>query len=446
MSVSGGRTRGERGARRGAARRTAVVALPLLLSALTLTACGSGADGAGSSADGKIEGDISFQTWNLRANYKDYFEGLAAEFEKQNPGVHVKWLDQPAENYADKLSADAAGGTLPDVVNVSPDLSYPLAKAGMIMSLDKEPAAAKFKADYTPEAWKGNELPGLEGSYAFPWYLNTGPLFYNKTLFQRAGLDPNKPPKTYDELFTAANAIAVKSGGKTATLAGTPSIEDFGRYGVPLMNADATKFTYNDAKGTELLGKYLELFKNGGLDPQALTSGPDAVGQKFLQQKVAMNPGSAHDLGTFKQNAPELYENLGITDAPNNTGHPNMYVMGMAVNSHSKHKAAAIAFAHFITDKQNQESFAHKVAIFPSTAGSLEQPYWTKDDGTDEGRVRVASARLLKGAVNYTPVVMTDEMKTILKNEVAKALQGKKSPQQALDDAVAQSDKLLRQS
>ncbi|WKK24728.1 extracellular solute-binding protein [Streptomyces olivoreticuli] len=427
-------------------RRAAAAAVPLLASALSLTACGSGGGSDGGAADGKAEGNITFQTWNLRSNFKDYFEGLVGEFEKQNPGVKVKWLDQPADNYAEKLSADAGGGTLPDVVNVSPDLSYPLAKAGILLNLDREKAAAKFKDEYTPEAWQGNALPGLDGSYAFPWYLNTGPLFYNKALFRQAGLDPEKPPKSYDELFATADALAKRSGGRTATLAGTPSIEDFGRYGVRLMNADATKFTYNEPKGVELLTKYKELYAHGGLDSQALTNTADQSGQKFLEQKVAINPGSAHDLDTFKKNAPGLYKELGITDAPNNTGKPNMYVMGLAVNKQSKHKAAAVAFAHFVTDRKNQEDFAHKVAVFPSTKGSLDDPYWTKDDGTDEGRVRVASAKMLKGAVNYTPVVLSEEMKVVLKNEVAKALQGKKSPQQALDDAVAQSDKLLKQS
>jgi multiple sugar transport system substrate-binding protein len=158
-----------------------IAVVPLVLSAVTLTACGSGGgSSAGSSAGGKIEGDITFQTWNLKANFKDYFQGVVADFEKQNPGVKVKWVDQPAENYATKLSADAAGGTLPDVVNVTPDLSYPLAKAGVLVNLDKEPAAAKYKGDYTPEAWQGNELPGMSGSYSFPWYLNTGPLFFDR--------------------------------------------------------------------------------------------------------------------------------------------------------------------------------------------------------------------------------------------------------------------------
>ncbi|MEU7413508.1 sugar ABC transporter substrate-binding protein [Streptomyces sp. NPDC042638] len=418
----------------------AVVALVLPLSA-----CGSGGDGGGTTdASGKVEGDITFQTWNLRANFKSYFEGLIADFEAKYPGTHVKWVDQPAEGYADKLSAEAGGGTLPDVVNVSPDLVAPLAQAGLALDLDK--AAASYRSEYLPGAWAGHRVPGMSGTYAFPWYLNTGPLFYNKALFEKAGLDPDRPPRTYDELFADARRMAEKTGGKVATLANVPTIEDFGRYGVPLMNAQGTAFAFNDAKGVELLTRYKQLYDAKALDPQALTATGESAGKKFLTGAVAMNPGSALDLGNFRKNAPSLYENIGITDQITSTGHVNMYVMGVMVNSRTRHTPAAVAFAHFVTDARNQMSFAKKVAIFPSTAGSLDDPYFTKEDGTDETRVRIAAAKSLKNAVNYTPVLFSEQMKTALRNEVAKALQGKESPGEALDNAVKAADRLLQQS
>ncbi|MFF9817191.1 ABC transporter substrate-binding protein [Streptomyces sp. NPDC014006] len=419
-----------------AAAAAAVVLLPL-------SACGSGGDDGSDDASGKVQGDITFQTWNLKANFKDYFEGVVAEFEKKYPGTHVKWIDQPAEGYADKISADAGGGTLPDVVNVSPDLVAPLAKAGLALDLDK--AAGQYKKEYLDGAWASHQVPGLGGTYAFPWYLNTGPLFYNKSLFTKAGLDGNKPPKTYAELFTDALQMADRTDGKVATLANVPTVEDFGRYGVELMNKEGTAFTFNDAKGVELLTKYKELYDAKALDPQALTATPESSGKKFLTGAVAMNPGSALDLDNFKKNAPNLYKNIGITDQITSTGHVNMYVMGVMVNAQTRKKPAAIAFAHFVTDAAHQMSFAKKVAIFPSTAGSLDDPFFTRQDGTDVTRVRVAAAQSLKSAVNYTPVLFSEQMKTALRNEVAKALQGRQSPQDALDNAVKQCDTLLKQ-
>lgn len=127
-------------------RRGAVVGVALVTSVMALTACGGPGNSAGSDAvTGKVEGQVTFQTWNLKAHFKDYFEGVIADFEKKYPDAHVKWIDQPAEGYPDKLSADAAGGTLPDVVNVSPDLAYPLAKAGLALDLDK--AAGRYRGE-----------------------------------------------------------------------------------------------------------------------------------------------------------------------------------------------------------------------------------------------------------------------------------------------------------
>ncbi|MBN0042900.1 sugar ABC transporter substrate-binding protein [Streptomyces actuosus] len=422
-------------------RRTFAAAAAVVL--LPLSACGSGGGDASAGASGRIEGDITFQTWNLRANFKPYFEGLVADFEKKYPGTHVKWIDQPAEGYADKISADAAGGTLPDVVNVSPDLVAPLAGAGLALDLDK--AASRYRGEYLEGAWDAHRIPGMSGTYAFPWYLNTGPLFYNKSLFTEAGLDPEQPPRTYGELFTDALRMADRSGGKVATLANVPTIEDFGRYGVPLMDDKGTAFTFDDGKGVELLAKYKELYDARALDPQALTATPESSGRKFLTGAVAMNPGSALDLGNFKKQAPDLYRNIGITDQITSTGHVNMYVMGVMVNARTARKPAAVAFAHYVTDAAHQMAFARQVAIFPSTAGSLDDPYFTKEDGTDETRVRVAAAKSLKTAVNYTPVLFSEQMKTALRNEVAKALQGKESPQEALDNAVRECNTLLRQ-
>ncbi|MEU1145129.1 extracellular solute-binding protein [Streptomyces sp. NPDC005863] len=424
--------------------RRAVAAGAVLAVLLPLSACGGDDDGGSQDASGKIEGKITFQTWNLKANFKSYFEGLVAEFEKKYPGTDVRWVDQPGEGYADKISADAAADTLPDVVNVSPDLVAPLAKAGLALDLGK--VAGKYEKEYLPGAWKSHQIPGTDGTYAFPWYLNTGPLFYNKRLFKDAGLDADKPPKTYDQLFDDALRLAKKSDGKVATLANVPTIEDFGRYGVPLMNKEGTGFTFNDAKGIELLTEYKKLYDAKALEGQALTATPESTGKKFLTEAVAMNPGSALDLEKFKKEAPKLYKNIGITPQISSTGKDNMYVMGVMVNARTKQTPAAVAFAHFVTDARHQMEFAKKVAIFPSTQGSLDDPYFTEQDGKEETRVRVAAAKSIKTAVNYTPVLFSEQMKVELRNAVAKALQGKESPKEALDNAVKNCDRLLSQS
>jgi multiple sugar transport system substrate-binding protein len=415
-------------------------------TALGVTGCGLGGapDTSGDTSGpitGDVTGEIKFQTWALKPKYTDYINGMITAFQKQHAGAKITWIDQPADGYLQKVTADAAGGNLPDVVNVPPDLSYPLAKKKLLVNIDT--AVPDAKKDYLGNSWSAYELPGQSGSYGFPWYLNTGPTFYNKALFRQVGLDPEHPPTNYSELETDALVMAQRSNKQIAMLGLTPVIADFGLYGVTVMNGDGTKFTFNEAKGVEFVEMYKRLYDAGALIPEALSATYTGAGTKFMNQQIAWAPGSAYDLQNFKTNAPSLYANVGITKTITNTGKAVMYVQGLSVAASSKNKPTALAFARFVTNAENQMAFAKLTAIFPSTTGSLSDKYFADDGGTDEGRVRVAAAKQLATAVNYTPVQWSDQMTTQLQQKLADAMQGKTSAKQALDDTVAQCNKLL---
>lgn len=408
------------------------------LAAVPVAGCGlSGQSSTNTATNGQVTGEITFQTWSLKPKYTDYVNGVIDAFQKQHQGTTVKWVDQPADGYLAKVMADASAGSLPDVINVPPDLSFPLAKAGQLVNLDESLKDAK--PEYLDNAWQAFEIPGKGGCYGFPWYLNTGPIFYNKALFTQAGLDPNKPPTNFKELETQALELAEK---KIAILGQTPSIADFGLYGVKLFDTD--KFTFNEAKGVEFVESYKRMYDAGALIPEALTQNYTGAGAKFMAQQTALNPGSAYDLGKFKTDAPSLYANIGISTPITNTGSANMFLHGMSVPKSSKNQATALAFGRFATNAENQVKFAKLASIFPSTSKGGDDPYFTTEDGTDEARVRVAAAKQLKTAVNYTPVQFSDQMREALLQQLADAMLGKKSPKQALDDAVAECNRLLK--
>ncbi|NGY61089.1 sugar ABC transporter substrate-binding protein [Lentzea sp. NEAU-D13] len=408
------------------------------LAAVPVAGCGlSSNTTSNSSASGQVTGEITFQTWSLKPKYTDYVNGVVDAFQKQHQGTTVKWVDQPADGYLAKVMADASAGSLPDVINVPPDLSFPLAKAGQLVDLDQELKDAK--PEYLENAWQAFEIPGKGGCYGFPWYLNTGPVFYNKALFQQAGLDPNKPPANFKELEQQALQLAQK---KVAMLGQTPTIADFGLYGVKLFDND--KFTFNEAKGVEFVESYKRMYDAGALIPEALTQNYTGSGAKFMAQQTALSPGSAYDLGKFKTDAPSLYANIGITKPITNTGSANMFLHGVSVPKSSKNQATALAFGRFLTNAENQVKFAKLASIFPSTSKGGDDPYFTTEDGSDEARVRVAAAKQLKTAVNYTPVQFSDQMREALLQQLADAMLGKKSPKQALDDAVNECNRLLK--
>ncbi|MDN5899134.1 MAG: extracellular solute-binding protein [Brachybacterium sp.] len=409
-------------------------------AALTLTGCGVATDGAGGdsgagagASDGEVNGDITFQTWNLKGGFEEYFTQLISDFEEKYPEANVEWRDLPAEGYVDKLSADAAAGNLSDVVDMSPPAAYTLATAGMLVNLAE--AVPEAEADYLPEAWEGMTFPRLEeGTYGFPWYLNTGPYFFNTELFEKCGLDPANLPTTYDELFDQGDVMAENCDDVTM-IGHLPTIETLGEYGVQLMDEDAAEFTFNGPKAVELIRRFADLYEAGGFTDESLNNLLTGEVDAFKAGQVASMPGSAYTLTELKTTAKDVYESVEISPAIANTA-PSMAIHTLVVNESSKNQATALAFAHFATNPANQMAFAKEASIFPSASGLLDDPYFTEEDSTDESRVRVETAKQVAEAKVWAPPMFPEASKTFLHDQVAQAVMGKKDPQDALDDAV----------
>ncbi|WP_327583732.1 extracellular solute-binding protein [Nonomuraea sp. NBC_00507] len=412
----------------------------LALGSLLLSGCGG--DTTPQSSGGSLSGTIKFQTWNLKnEKFTSYFTELIAAFEKANPGTKITWVDQPAEGYQDKLSADAAAGALPDVVDMGPEAAYTLAQAGVLLDVAK--ADPQAKGLYLDKAWQAMTFSGLGGgTYGYPWYLNTGPSFFNKALFEKCGLDPGKLPATYDELFNQAETMA-KNCSDVSMIVRMPAIENFGEYGVPLMDAAGKKFTYNDAKGTEFVERFRKLYASRGLTPESLNNLQTKEVEEFKAGRLAYLSGSSYTLNDLKDTAPDIYKDLGIGPRIS-TAAPNMYIESLVVNAAGENQPLAMAFAKYVTNAANQLAFGKKADVFPSTAGSMDDAYFTKDDGDPATKVRLASAAQVKKAVVWWPPAFSGSADAeTLREQIAQALLGKKTVQQALDESVKYSNERL---
>lgn len=105
------------------------------------------------------------------------------------------------------IKAQASGSGFPDLVNIDiPFYSY-LSSKNILAPLDS--MIAKSTAIKMSNYYQGPKESVLYNgkTYGIPFTTNTLVLFYNKTLFKKAGLDPNKPPKTWDELYAYAKKL-----------------------------------------------------------------------------------------------------------------------------------------------------------------------------------------------------------------------------------------------
>jgi multiple sugar transport system substrate-binding protein len=427
-------------------RRLAPVAA-LAVAALTLAGCGLGTSEESSSgaqptvdANAKVTGEVSFQTWALKPKFTSYVEGVIKAFEAKYPGTKVTWLDQPGDGYDKKVLSQASAGQLPDVTNLPPEFALPLAKQSLL--LDVAAADPAVKTDYVEGGVTAYQYQGVEGTFGYPWYLNTDIDYWNSTKFAAAGLDAKNPPKTFDELLAAAKVVHDKSGGKEYLMSRLPGIEDFTNAGVKILSDDGKKFTFNTPEAVALLDKYRDAYKNGYLPRDILTQEYLGNSKLFTQGKVAWTTGGGNAIVDFQKDNPSLKGKVVPSPALDT---PPLYVQGLSVSAKSKNQAAAIALAKFVTNVENQAAFAKIVNIFPSTKASANDPYFSKSDGTPESDAKVLAFESLAKAKSLKPAVISGATDDFIKQQISLAIAGKVSSQKALDAAVAKADQLVAQ-
>ncbi|WP_329123594.1 ABC transporter substrate-binding protein [Streptomyces sp. NBC_01353] len=419
--------------------RAAVAAV----AAATLAGCGlgdpNGSDDTGAAAGGEVKGKVSLQTWALKPKFTAYMEGVIDAFEKKNPGVEVEWLDQPGEGYSEKVLSQAAGGTLPDVVNLPPDFALPLVKQSMLLDVAK--ADPKLDTDYVKGGTDAYRFAGHDGTYGYPWYLNTDVNYWNSTLLTRYGLDPKKPPASLDELITAARTVKQKSNGSVYLMSRKPGLMDFANAGVKLMSDDGTRFTFNTPEAAAVLDTYRAAFKEGLLPKDVLTETYAGNTKLFSSGTAAWTTAGGNYITSLATDNPSLAPKVVSSPA---IGTPPLYVQGLSVSKGTKNRATALALARWVTNAENQAAFAHLTSIFPSTKASASDPFFSKSDGTNAGDAKVTAFTSLAQATMLEPVQANDAVKTVINQQIALALSGQAGSKEALDTAVARADQLLK--
>ncbi|MEU9147689.1 sugar ABC transporter substrate-binding protein [Streptomyces sp. NPDC048349] len=430
--------------------RTAVAALVAGVL-LSTGACGlSGGSGVEEAEKtGRVAGEITFRTLQLKPAFTAYVQGVIDGFEARYPDVKVRWEDVPGDGYNEKLVADAQAGALPDVVNLSTDSFQLLGDRGMLADVAKlDGALAK---DYVPGAWEQFKLPGKgDGVYAYPWYVTPEILTYNEDLFEKAGLDPAAPPASVEQFFDYAERIAATSGGRYAAFMADPKGRlpgDWQKMGVPVLDAKGERFTFDTDRAVAWVERMKDLYAKGAMPRESLLKSDD-INQLYGGEKLVFGPGSPGFVKDIKRNAPQVYAKTRVAGAVTGTlGHIGIYAQSLGIRKDTEHLDAAAAFAKWVTNGPNQVEFSKKATIYPSNAQGLADPYFAdKGDGKDaEPLARAVGAEQLKTAEldANTPVQWTSQVGDAVVREMQKAIKGEQDPRTAVRKAQEEANRLL---
>ncbi|MDQ8737144.1 sugar ABC transporter substrate-binding protein [Paenibacillus sp. LHD-38] len=248
------------------------------------TACGNGNGNGGNNSNepaktnnskGETSGgevtEITFANWiSVEDATKAAYEKMIADFETANPGIKVKSLGIPFNQYKDQILISSTGGNPPDVMMANQNFSAAFVGASIAAPLEGL-VSADALGDIVEGSKQGVTYDGK--IMAFPWAPHPNALFWNKNLFKAAGLDPETPPATWDEMIEVAKKIA--SLKKDAN--GNPI------YGIGINNASLSysgNMLFRDVLtygGTFMNDQGEVVFDQGDALKQALTNIQDLV-------------------------------------------------------------------------------------------------------------------------------------------------------------------------
>jgi multiple sugar transport system substrate-binding protein len=288
---------------------------------LLLAACGGQSPAAGRVASGP---PVSITMWHIwDGNRTAPFEKSLAMLAEERP-VHVEptVFNTTAET-DQKIVAAAASGDPPDVLMNNQNIFVDLAGSGAFVELEPRLKADKLNAsDWYEGAYKSSIWNGK--LYGMP-AVNSGPrlLYFNKSIFREAGLDPNKAPETWDDLQRANQQITKRDGDSFARVGWNPAPGTFeyliftnaGR----VFSLDAKKAVFGGTEGLQTIEFLTESVWSVYAGPAKLADFLRANGGTFAQDpfitgKVAMKVDGPFIVPQIKEFGPQL--DYGIAPVP----------------------------------------------------------------------------------------------------------------------------------
>jgi multiple sugar transport system substrate-binding protein len=307
---------------------------------------------------------VTLTVWTGYPELEPFYRDVAAQFTKIHPNVSFEFLSTTLREFETKVQAALPTCTGPDVFDIEPNIA-PILVADQLIdpnppaidTLVKSGSYSPFVVNYFTYGGKTYGIPMLEGSDA--------QLFYNKDMFKAAGLDPNKPPTTFDEMMADAQKLVKKDSAGNITVSGMSMrlsgqgsgiAEKFWFYlhnmggDIIVPSADGTKWHngYDNAAGQKALQYYIDSVYKYHVVDQKVPS--DAAA--FEAGQTAMLIRESWVVGEIAAKAPTL--NYGTSGMPRDVKFDTLtQPAGVYVAHCSKNPDVAWAYAQLLTTQEN---------------------------------------------------------------------------------------------
>ena len=374
-------------------------------------------------------------------------DGIVADFEEANPEVKVNAIY--AGNYDDTrikaLSALNSGEPAQLAVMFSID-AYDLIEQDLIVPFDdvvEGEEEQQWLDSFYPALMANGQIEGK--TWGVPFQRSTIVAYYNKDMFEAAGLDPEQPPQTWDEMVEMGKALTnddhsglmIPSTGYPYWMFQALAIQN----GQELMSDDGLTTYFDDPAVVDTLEFWKSLSTEHGIMPEGTVEW-GTLRQAFLEGQTAMMWHSTGNLTAVKDGASF---DFGVAMLPANerpgspTGGGNFYLFKDATPDEQR---AAVELIKFMTSPEQ----AAKWSIETGYMGVSPAAYETEalQAYTEEFPPALVARDQLDHAIAEFSTFETARVREGLNNAIQAALTGTEEPQAALEEAQEAAERLLR--
>jgi sn-glycerol 3-phosphate transport system substrate-binding protein len=380
-------------------------------------------------------------------------DSYAADFEKENPGIKLKpiYSGSYQESIAKALTAMKSGE--PPVMSI-------LLSTDMFTLVDEDAIVPFDDLLKTPDdrAWLKGFYPGfMENSqtggktWGIPFQRSTIVLYWNKEMFKEAGLDPNRPPATWQEQLEYAQKLTKRDASGQVTQWGLQIPSSGFPYwlfqalaiqnGVNLMNAAGTQTYYDRPEVIQALTYWVDLARKHRVHPEGIVEW-GTTPRDFFERKMAMMWTTTGNLTNVKNNAKF---DFGVAMLPagkqrgSPTGGGNFYIFKKSTPAQ---REAAMKFIKWVTQPARAAQWGIDTGYVAVSPAAFDTPVMKKYVS------EFPAAAVARDQLPYAKAELSthdnQRVTKALNDGLQAALTGTKTPEQALRDAQREAERLLK--
>ena len=336
-------------------KRIALILTAVLGASCMLTGCGGGSGNKESAETAKKE-DKGTETISLLSWYNEDILGEFIDgFEKENPGIEVDLqYVPPTQQYVDKFSVLASSGQMTDMFFTAAENNQEVRDKGLAEDISDLPIFERIDEKVSSTYSDGDKI------YAYAPDAWVGGIFYNKALFEQAGISGE--PKTWDDMVDAMTKL--KDAGIEPYLDSQENV-----YNLPLnlyfdmviskdREADA-KINKGEAKFADFYTEpmdlwYKDMVETGLYSQISLGLSSDQVLDMFVTGQVAMMHGGPWNVQTIESKNPDMeYDIFPLPDNDGNVVFSGAVNVGMSISSSTEKKESCKKFLEYMSEDEN---------------------------------------------------------------------------------------------